>query len=102
MTYFVKVDGDSMIGAQIFPNSILVVDSVEPVLTGKVIVAWVEEDLCVRRFIRKNKMIVLEAANENYMPIYLHMPKDRHKLRVLGCVLHIVSQPPKYNHVWIG
>jgi DNA polymerase V len=93
-SYFVKAAGESMIGDYIYPGSILVVDSAIPVESGSVIVAWVNGDCCVKRFVRHGKMITLESSNEKYPPIYIHL--DRDQFNVLGVVTYIVSKPPKY------
>ncbi|MVM37677.1 DNA repair protein [Spirosoma sp. HMF3257] len=94
-TYFVKATGESMLGDYIFPGSILVVDSTRPVETGMVIVIWVNEGWCVKRYIDKSPMIMLESSNAHYAPIYLH--PDRDKVSVLGEVIYIVSKPPRYG-----
>ena len=93
-TYFVKAVGESMIGDYIYPGSILIVDSVKMVFSGSVVVAWVNGECCVKRFVRKGHMIMLESSNEKYPPIYVHLDKDQ--FRVLGVVTFIVSKPPKY------
>lgn len=93
-TYFVKAVGESMIGDYIYDGSILVVDATIPVVSGKVIVAWVNGDCCVKRFVRQGHLIRLESSNENYPPIYVHLGKDQ--FRVLGVVTFIISKPPKY------
>ncbi len=65
-TFFVKVNGDSMIGAGIHPNDLLVVDrSLEPA-DKSVVIAVLNGELTVKRIrIRKGK-ITLEPENENY------------------------------------
>ncbi len=93
-TYFVKAVGESMIPDYIYPGSILVVDSAMPVLSGSVVVAWVNGECCVKRFVRKGHMIMLESSNEQYPPIYVHIGRDQ--FRSLGVVRYIVSKPPKY------
>ncbi|GAB3036547.1 LexA family protein [Spirosoma pulveris] len=93
-TYFVKAVGESMLGDYIFPGSILVVDSTRPIETGMVIVIWVNEGWCVKRYIDKSPMIVLESSNESYAPIYLHPDRDR--VAVLGEVTYVISKPPRY------
>ncbi|GAB2562608.1 LexA family protein [Spirosoma aerophilum] len=93
-TYFVKAVGESMTPDYIYPGSILVVDSVKLVFSGSVVVAWVNGECCVKRFVRKGHMIMLESSNEKYPPIYVHLGKDQ--FRVLGVVTFIVSKPPKY------
>lgn len=93
-TYFVKAVGESMTGDAIFPGSILVVDATIPVETGLVVVAWVNGECCVKRFVRSGKMIMLEPSNSKYLPIYVHLERDQ--FDVLGVVTYIVSKPAKY------
>ncbi len=65
-TYFVRVAGDSMLGAGIHSGDLLVVDrSIEP-RDKKVVIANVNGELTVKRIrIRKNK-ITLEPENDDY------------------------------------
>ena len=65
-TFFVRVNGDSMIGAGIHHDDLLVVDrSLEPV-DKNVVIAVVNGELTVKRIrIRKGK-ITLEPENEHY------------------------------------
>jgi DNA polymerase V len=65
-TFFVKVNGDSMIGAGIHHGDLLVVDrSLEPA-DKSVVIAVVNGELTVKRIrIRKGK-ITLEPENEHY------------------------------------
>lgn len=93
-THFVRATGESMIGDYIFPGSILVVDATLPVETGRVIVAWVNEGWCVKRFVYQPPMVMLLSSNSEYLPIYVHPTRD--VFRVLGVVTYIVSKPPKY------
>ncbi|WP_080055314.1 LexA family protein [Spirosoma aerolatum] len=94
MTHFVKASGESMTGAYIFPGSILIVDAMIEVRTGKIIVASVNGEWCVKRYVEKGEMIMLEPSNAKYLPIYVH-PKQDH-FEILGVVTFIVSEPPKY------
>ena len=65
-TYFVRVTGDSMIGAGIHSGDLLVVDrSIEPV-DKKVVIANIDGELTVKRIrIRKGK-ITLEPENTDF------------------------------------
>ena len=68
-TFFMRVDGDSMIGAGIFAGDLLVVDrslSVEP---GCVVVACLGGDFTVRRLLRIRGRTFLYPENEKYKPI---------------------------------
>ncbi len=65
-TYFVRVTGDSMIGAGIHSGDLLVVDrSIEPT-DKKVVIANIDGELTVKRIrIRKNK-ITKEPENSSF------------------------------------
>ena len=68
-TFFVRVAGDSMIGAGIHHNDILVVDrSLEPI-TGKVVIAVVNNELTVKRLVKKGENICLKAESPDYPDI---------------------------------
>jgi DNA polymerase V len=62
-TFYVKVAGESMRDAGIFPGDLLVVDRGESPRHGHVVVAVVNGELTVKRLYRKDKIIRLDAAN---------------------------------------
>ena len=65
-TFFVRVAGDSMIGAGINDNDILVVDrSLEP-CSGNIVIAVVSGELTVKRLLRNKTSCRLAAENPNY------------------------------------
>lgn len=68
-TFFVRVAGDSMVGAGINHDDILVVDrSVEPA-HGKIVIAIVNGELTVKRLSRDNGGCRLLAENPAYAPM---------------------------------
>ena len=70
-TFFVRVAGDSMIGAGIHHNDILVVDrSLEPI-SGKVVIAVVNGELTVKRMIKDGENFYLKAENSDYPDIHM-------------------------------
>jgi len=70
-TFFVRVAGDSMIGAGIHHDDILVVDrGLEPA-HGKVVIAVVDGEFTVKRLFRQNGVVRLLAENPDYPPIDL-------------------------------
>lgn len=70
-TFFVRVAGDSMIGAGIHHNDILVVDrSLEPT-SGKVVIAVVNNELTVKRLIKNGENICLKAESHDYPDIQM-------------------------------
>jgi DNA polymerase V len=65
-TFFVRVAGDSMTGAGINDNDILVVDrSLEPG-SGSIVIAVLNGELTVKRLIKNNDSCRLIAENPNY------------------------------------
>jgi DNA polymerase V len=65
-TFYVKVAGESMRDAGIFPGDILVVDRGERPQHGHVVVAVVNGELTVKRLYKKGKIIRLDAENPAY------------------------------------
>jgi DNA polymerase V len=65
-TFFVRVSGDSMLGAGIHDGDILIVDrSLEPV-HGSVVVAALNGELTVKRLLREGGRCVLKPENESF------------------------------------
>ena len=65
-TFFVRVNGDSMIGVGIHPGDLLVVDrSLEPV-DKSVVIAVVNGELTVKRIRLRKGKVTLQPENENY------------------------------------
>jgi DNA polymerase V len=65
-TFFVRVAGDSMLGAGINDNDILVVDrSLEP-CSGSIVIAVVNGELTVKRLIKSKTSCRLAAENPDY------------------------------------
>ncbi len=86
-TYFVRVTGDSMIGAGIHSGDILIVDrSLEPT-SRRVVIAIVNGELTVKRLIRKSDRVILMPENERYKPIEI---KDETELEVWGVVTSVI------------
>jgi len=86
-TFFVKVTGDSMIGAGIHEGDLLIVDrSLEP-KSGRIIIAVVNGELTVKRLKIYRGKYSLEPENENY-PIQ-KITKDM-QFEVWGIVTNVV------------
>jgi DNA polymerase V len=70
-TFFVRVAGDSMTGAGINDNDILIVDrSLEP-LSNNIVIATVNGELTVKRLIKKKDSCLLFAENPDYPPLII-------------------------------
>ncbi|MGZ8097066.1 MAG: LexA family protein [Methylosarcina sp.] len=89
-TFFVRAQGESMLGAGIHPNDILVVDrSLEPV-PGKIVICALNGELVVKRLKRKAGQWVLASENPYYADIPLHEELDMVIWGVVTNVIHAV------------
>ena len=86
-TFFVRVTGDSMIGAGIHSGDILIVDRALEASNKKVIIAVVNGELTVKRLMRRDGKIFLMPENDKYQPIEV---KDEVDLEVWGVVTTVI------------
>ena len=70
-TFFVRVSGDSMIGAGICSGDILVVDRAQQARFNDVVLAIVSGEFTVKRWVNSNKGPILQPENPNFKPIPL-------------------------------
>ena len=68
-TFYVRVAGDSMNGAGILHNDILIVDKSLDAQNGDVVIASVNGEFTVKYLRKRGMAVSLEAANPNYHPI---------------------------------
>lgn len=84
-TYFLRVKGDSMIGAGIHEHDLLIVDrSISPA-HNDVVIASVLGDLTVKRLHREQDAVRLVPDNPGYDPIEVTQEMD---LRIWGVVTY--------------
>ena len=89
-TFFVRAEGESMLGAGINPDDILVVDrSVHPGV-GKIVVCALDGELTVKRLRSKEGKLVLAPENPNYSDIPLNDEVDMVIWGVVTSVIHNV------------
>ena len=87
-TFFVRVEGESMIDAGIQSGDILVVDrSLEPV-NGKIVVAIINGEFTVKRLGRKGEKIFLYAENAKYPDICVEPGSDFEVWGIVSFVIH--------------
>jgi DNA polymerase V len=88
-TFFVKVQGESMIDAGICSGDMLVVDrSLQP-KSGNVIIAVVDGEFTVKRFVRKGKHIQLIPENKDFEPIEI---TDQLEFSIWGVVTNVIHK----------
>lgn len=89
-TFFVRAEGESMLGAGIHPEDVLVVDrSVHPGV-GKIVVCALDGELTVKRLRSKEGKLVLSPENPNYQDIPLKEEVDMVIWGVVTSVIHNV------------
>jgi DNA polymerase V len=92
-TYFVRVEGDSMIGAGIHEGDLLVVDRSLRPANGDVIIACVDGDFTVKTYRRDKDGIHLEPANDTYPVITLKSGQQLDYFgKVTACIHRFVKK----------
>jgi DNA polymerase V len=83
-TYFVKAEGNSMIGAGIFDGTMLVVDKSVEAKDGDIVVAFINGECFVKRLRHENGKTFLCPENKGY-PVY--EIKGNENLQLFGVVI---------------
>ena len=87
-TYFIKVSGDSMIGAGIGDGDLLVVDRSVEAGHRKVVIAALEGELTVKRLLRRDGRVLLAPENPRFAPIDITESEFVHIWGVVTYVVH--------------
>lgn len=88
-TFFVRVDGDSMTGAGIHKEDILIVDrSLEPT-NGKIVIAVINGEFTVKRIRITPGKVFLDPENPNYKTMEINPNSD---FRVWGVVTFCIHK----------
>lgn len=89
-TFFVRVAGSSMTGAGIYPDDILIVDrSLEP-KSKDVVIALIEGEFTVKRFVKTPNRSYLKPENPSYKPIEI---SSEHPATIWGVVTNVIHKP---------
>jgi DNA polymerase V len=87
-TFYIRVSGDSMTGANIHPGNLLVVDRAAETHDGHVVVARIGDELCIKRLHTVEGRVWLVAENPDYDPIEVLPDTD---FEIWGRVMHCVQ-----------
>ena len=85
-TFFVQASGESM-APTIQSNDYLVIDKFLPPKNGQIILAQIDNEFTVKRFLKENKLIYLKADNPLFESIYIN--EDR-KFTYCGTIISII------------
>lgn len=86
-TFFVRVTGDSMIGAGIHADDILVVDRSLEATSGRIVIVALDGELTVKRLHMVADDIRLLPENPAYQPIVI---KEENELHIWGVVTSVI------------
>ena len=88
-TFFVRVEGDSMTGAGIHPNDILVVDRSLEASHGDIVIASLDNEMTVKQLHLKPAPIMLLPCNPSYRALIID---DSMALEIFGVVTNVLRQ----------
>ena len=86
-TFFVKVKGDSMIGAGINSGDMLIVDRSLEAKNNNIVVAILNGEFTVKRLQKNRDKVFLHAENPDYKPTEV---VDGMDFEIWGVVLHVI------------
>ncbi|MEZ2591669.1 LexA family protein [Pantoea agglomerans] len=86
-TYFVRCEGESMIGAGIFDGDLLVVDKSKAAADGQIVIASVDGEFTVKK-LQLRPVPMLLAMNPRYKPI----PVEPDGLEIWGVVTYVIHR----------
>jgi DNA polymerase V len=89
-TFMIRVQGDSMTGAGIFSNDVLVVDRSKDPKNGDVIVAVLNGEFTIKRLVKQNGIYILQPENPNYENIILTTESG---FQIWGVVTYVLHNP---------
>ena len=87
-TFFVRAKGTSMVGAGIFDGDLLVVDKSLTPSSGDIVIAVIDGELTVKRFVQRDGKVILKPENPRFKEIEL---KEGQELQVWGVVTSTVK-----------
>lgn len=88
-TFFMRVNGEAMIGAGIFDGDMVIVDrSIKPT-SGKIVIAVLNGDMLIRRFEREFNKIRLVPETKKLAPIDIDPYAD---FTVWGVVTYVIHE----------
>jgi repressor LexA len=86
-TFLLKVSGDSMSGAGIFPGDMVLVDKGEQPKSGDIVIAEVDGEWTMKYLKKRGESVALIPANPKYQPI-----RPKKELKIAGVVTAVVRK----------
>jgi len=86
-TFLLKVSGDSMSGAGILPDDMVLVDKSQPPKSGDIVIAEVDGEWTMKYLKKRGDSVTLVPANSRYQPI-----KPKKELKIAGVVTAVIRK----------
>lgn len=86
-TFYMRVEGSSMEGANIYSGDIVVVDKALEPRSNDIVVAYIDGEFTLKRFRHKGNKGYLVPENPEYQPLEITAESD---FRVWGVVSYII------------
>ena len=85
--FALKVKGDSMLGAGIFPGDIVFIRQQPNVENGEIGAILIENEATLKKFYKEGNTIILQAENDKYKPIIL----NNGYVKILGKLVAVLN-----------
>jgi len=88
--FALRVEGESMTGAGIFPGDFVVVKHQPDISSGEIGVVYIDDEATVKRIFLEGGRLRLQPENETMDPVFIDRDDDR--LRIGGKVIGVVRK----------
>jgi len=88
--FALRVEGESMTGAGIFPGDFVVVKHQPDIASGEIGVVYIDDEATVKRIFLEGDRLRLQPENETMDPVFIDRDDDR--LRIGGKVIGVVRK----------
>lgn len=88
-TFFVRVEGNSMVGAGIHNGDTLLVDKSLEAVSGKIVIAVIDSEFTVKRLIKESNQLKLRAEAEG-IPDLIIQPDQQ--FEIWGVVTYVIHK----------
>ncbi|CRK80345.1 LexA family protein [Neobacillus massiliamazoniensis] len=87
--FYLRAKGDSMIGARIQEDDLLLIRKQEDVENGEIAAVVIEEEALLKRVYKTDNSIILQSENPKYAPI-IYNPEQNKLIRIVGKLKKVV------------
>lgn len=88
--FLLEVHGDSMKDVGIMDGDLIAVHKTNQARNGQIVVARVGEEVTVKRFVKNNNVVLLQAENSDYQPIVVDLHTQ--DMEIEGLYVGVIRQ----------